>query len=263
MEEEHGDKEEEEIVKLEEEEEEEEEVKKAPLSFGPAYIDNDTWVIAFDFESFGPIPHVHGFTQLGAVLGRLSDGQILFKFNEYAKQDGFEMDSKCYEGFWKLYPEIYEYNKNKCTESALTCKDVCNKFAKFCEEVLFLMHSATGGSKKNIYLITDCATYDTALLKAFCDKDMFTIFGGARDIVDITMFMLGSTQKPLTSERIDASTSGLFKEKYGVDVNVGVDALKHDAVCDAESIFLKWKKVNDVLSGSDREERHFNYATKS
>ena len=43
-----------------------------------------TYVIAFDFELFGPIPTVNGFTQLGAVIGSLTSGHIVDTFSEYA-----------------------------------------------------------------------------------------------------------------------------------------------------------------------------------
>lgn len=80
------------------------------------------------FESFGLIPSVHGFTQLGAVLGNLSDGNIIDTFHEYANQSKYIPDNNCINTFWINHPENKQNTLDKCSESTKTPQEVIELF---------------------------------------------------------------------------------------------------------------------------------------
>jgi hypothetical protein len=154
-----------------------------------------THVVAFDFESFGPIPNKHGFTQLGAIVMRLSDRTILATFNEYATNgDGmYQPDERCMREFWAKNPKRLEETVDQIVKSNLSPHDVIDRFLNWVEE--------NTRDLQDVYFLTDNAAYDVALLKHFAKQDILYLFGGTyREVVDVSGFYLGLSGYPVNSE---------------------------------------------------------------
>lgn len=145
-----------------------------------------TYIIAFDFETFGPLPTIHGFTQLGAIIGNLSSGQIVDTFSEYANQSDYVCDSECIESFWLKNPEKYNETLIKCSNSDKHPNEIIQMFIKWIAD--FIENRETS----SVYLITDCSAFDTGILKTFSLQSTLKIIKNCpRDIIDTTSFFLG------------------------------------------------------------------------
>jgi len=204
-----------------------------------------TYIIAFDFEAFGPIPSIHGFTQLGAVIGSLTSGHIVDTFNEYANQSEYSSDPDCIEDHWLKNPERYAETLEKCTESTKHPQEVVNMFvdwiAKFVKE----------RQTESVYLITDCSTFDSGLLKAFSLTSTLKIVNkkSVRDIIDTTSFFLGVSRLFMTEEIVDGTSFDLACKSLDLDPLKFKSSVKHDhnPVNDATVIFERYKFINDAL----------------
>ncbi len=204
-----------------------------------------TYVIAFDFESFGPIPNVHGFTQLGAVIGNLSTGHIVDTFCEYANQTGYTPDIECIESFWIKHPDIYHETLEKCSNSTKHPQEVIEMFVKWIGKFV----EERGSS---VYLITDCSTYDSGILKAFSLCSTLKIVSKyPRDIIDTTSYYLGISHLFMSVEDIvDGTSFELARKELGLPEFKSLTKSDHNPVNDATVIFEKYKFINDGLINS-------------
>lgn len=204
-----------------------------------------TYVVAFDFESFGPIPSIHGFTQLGAIIGSLTDGHIIDSFNEYANQDGYSPDPECIESHWLKHPDRYTETLFKCGESTKSPQEVVESFVHWVSK--FVEKEKTNG----IYLITDCSTYDSGILKStsLCNTLKIVNKNFVRDIIDTTSFFLGVSRLFMTEDIVDGSSFELACRGLNLDSSKFKSRTKHDhnPVNDAIVIFEKYKFINDGL----------------
>ncbi len=200
-----------------------------------------TYVIAFDFESFGPIPNIHGFTQLGAVIGNLNSGNIVDTFNEYANQIDYTVDSDCIESFWLRNPKRYQETLTMCSNSTNHPHEVIELFLKWIEK-----HTNERGS--SMYLITDCSTYDSGILKAFSMCSTLKIISKSpRDIICLTSFYLGVAGLFMTEDVVDGSSFDLARKKLDLKEFKSSVSADHNPVNDATVIFEKFKFINDGL----------------
>jgi len=205
-----------------------------------------TYVIAFDFETFGPIPSVNGFTQLGAVVGCLSTGRVVDVFGQYASQQGYYPDNDCIESFWLKNPERYQETLTACSISTYTPYDVIELFLKWVSK-----HVEQRGS--SIYLITDCSTFDSGILKSFSlQRTLKIVTKYPRDIIDTCPFYLGVAGLYMTEEQVDSSSFEMARKKLGLPVFKSATHSEHDhnPINDSTVIFEKWKFINDGLVGN-------------
>lgn len=201
-----------------------------------------TYVIAFDFESFGPIPNIHGFTELGAVVGDLETGEIVDTFRMSANQSGYTQDKECIETFWNKHPGTYEETIKKCSESDKKPREVVDLFVGWIRDFV------ENKSISNIYLLTDCATYDSGILKTFSSYSTLKIINNdALDIIDSTSFYLGIARVFMTNSVVsgysfECALSALNGPKF-------ISSVSHDhnPVNDATVIFEKWFHMNKCL----------------
>jgi len=192
-------------------------------------------VIAFDFESFGGIPLVHGFCQLGARLVREEDDAILATFSEYANQEGYVQEERCLKEFWLPLPnKRYEQVVMKCAMSPNNPFQVCELFWKWVDD---------NAPKDSTVLITDNSAYDTALLKTFTkSRDILYVFGKYRGIIDVTRWYQGVAHLPLNVDTLKLKgTKELALNALGQKELPKLDVQHdHDAVNDALTIALYW-----------------------
>jgi hypothetical protein len=201
-----------------------------------------TYVIAFDFESFGPIPTVHGFTQLGAVIGSLTTGHIVDTFCEYANQSDYVSDTDCIETFWLKNPERYHETLEKCNKSNKHPQEVVEMFLKWISNFI----EKRGES---VYLITDCSTYDSGILKTFslCSTLKIINKNCPRDIINTTSFYLGISRLFMTEDIVDGSSFDLACKSLNLPQFKSTSKHDHNPVNDATVIFEKYKFINDAL----------------
>ncbi len=200
------------------------------------------YVIAFDFEAPGGIPHKNAFTQLGAVLFNMSTGKVEDTFNEYSCINGYTWDENCVKEFWSKFPERFEETKQKCSESLLTPYEVVDKFITWCQT-----HSRNVGN--DLYLITDCSTFDSGILKCFSNTDtLYILDKKKRDIVDVGAIYLGLSRKYNSTEFIDGSAfKSCIKNLNITEEFISSKFHDHHPVNDATVIAEKWHFINKFL----------------
>jgi hypothetical protein len=204
-----------------------------------------TYVIAFDFESFGPIPSIHGFTQLGAIIGSLTNGHIIETFNEYANQAEYSSDPDCIESHWLKTPERYAETLDKCSDSTKHPHEVVEMFVDWISKFVKKYE------KESFYLITDCSTFDSGILKTFSLCSTLKIINkkSVRDIIDTTSFYLGVSRLFMTEEIVDGNSFELACKSLGLDPEKFKSSVQHDhnPVNDSIVIFERYKFINDAL----------------
>lgn len=200
------------------------------------------YVISFDFESFGPVPVLHGFTQLGAVIGNLSTGKIVSKFSEYANQKNYIKDKECIERFWETHPKRYNETLKKCEESTKGPQEVINMFLNWIDKFV-------EKKGKSCYLITDCSTYDSGILKTFSLYSTLKIVNKdiPRDIIDTTSFYLGIAGLFMTEDIVDGNSFDLACKKLKLTNFKSSVFHDHNPVNDSIVIFEQFKFINDAL----------------
>jgi hypothetical protein len=200
-----------------------------------------TYVIAFDFESFGPIPTIHGFTQLGAIIGNLTSGHIIDTFSMYANQSCYSVDNNCIETFWLKTPERFIETLEKCNESKIQPQEVVELFINWIKKFV-------NEKGESIYLITDCSTYDTSILKTFSLCNTLKLINNIpRDIIDTTSFYLGVSGLFMTEDIVDGNSFELACKKLKLPEFNSVVKHDHNPVNDSTVIFQKWKFINDGI----------------
>ena len=158
-------------------------------------------VVAFDFEAAGGIPALHGFTQLGAVLYCIDDDQVIDSFNAYARMDGFGWERRCLDEFWLKNAEHYEQTLALTSAAPNGPFEVVEWFIEWlqrCTEDL-----------EDVYLITDNAAFDAAILRHFARRDILYLFGEYRSIVDVSCVYQGMSQRPIDVQMLDAGSKKL------------------------------------------------------
>lgn len=196
------------------------------------------YIIAFDFESFGSIPTINGFSELGAIIANLESGEIISKFHEFANQTGFKADDECIKTFWKeKYPDLLK----KCNDSKYNPYQVIDLFIKWILQVI------TDNNILNIYLITDCSTYDSGILKTFSLNDTLKITGCIKDIIDTTSFYLGISRQFMTNKIINENSFDLACKELNLPQFKSSIIADHNPVNDSIVIFEKFKYINDNL----------------
>jgi hypothetical protein len=198
-------------------------------------------VIAFDFEAGGGVPFENGFTQLGAVLFNMNTGKVEDSFNMYASMRGFDWEDRCVKEFWEKFPERYKETMEKCVESRHSPEGVVDAFNDWCKN-----HFAK--LKNDVYLITDCATFDSGILKAFSNDDTLYYPGFPRDIVDTGVAYLGMCRLPFSTELVDGSAFKTCVKVLGITKPFTPSVFHdHHPVNDATVIAEKWFYVNSFL----------------
>lgn len=202
-----------------------------------------TYIIAFDFETFGPVPSIHGFTQLGAIIGSLANGHIIDTFNEYANQADYKADPECIETHWHKHPEKYTETLDKCEESKKHPLEVIELFVEWIGK--FVEKNKT----TSIYLITDCSTFDSGILKTFslCSTLKIIDKKSVRDIIDTTSYYLGVSRLFMTEEIVDGNSFELACKSLGLQDFKSTTKNDHNPVNDSIVIFEKYKFINDAL----------------
>lgn len=209
-----------------------------------------THVVAIDFECAGGVPSQHAYTQLGAVLLRLSDSHVVARFNEYTnmkREDGtdYEWEKRCVDEFWSNHPERFEETKRKIAESAHTPAQVINElFLPWLDEVT--------KDVSDVYFITDNAAFDAGILKYYSKRNTMYLLRTpyAREFVDVSSAYAGSTRRRVTAALLDNESSKRMAldavgEAEFPDFAVAKD---HDAVNDAENMALRWAFIQSKLS---------------
>ncbi len=192
-----------------------------------------TYVIAFNFEFFGPIPTIHGFTQLGAVIGNLASGHIIDTFSEYANQADYASDKNCIETFWLKNPDRYKETLKKCNQSTKHPQDVIELFIRWIDKFV----EKRGQS---VYLITDYSTYDSGILKAFSLINKYPI-------IDTTSYFLGVSRLFMTDDIVNGSSFELAHKALNLPEFKSVSKSNHSSINKATVIFEKYKFINDGL----------------
>jgi hypothetical protein len=197
-----------------------------------------TYIIAFHFESFGPIPTIHGFTHLSAVIGNLNSGHIVNTFCEYANQENYISDSEYIETFWSKNPEKYQDTLEKCTNSTNHPQEVIELFIKWVNKFI---------EERSFYLITDSSTYDSGILKTFSLCNTLKIVTKCpRNITDTTSFFLGVSRLFITEDVVDESSFELARKALNLPVFKSTTK-SDDPVYNATMIFENYKYINDGL----------------
>jgi hypothetical protein len=133
----------------------------------------------------------------------------------------------------------------KCTESTKHPQEVIAIFtdwiAKFVEDQ----------KTESVYLITDCSTFDSGILKAFSLTSTLKLINkkSVRDIIDTTSFFLGVSRLFMTEEIVDGTSFDLACKSLDFDPLKFKSSVKHDhnLVNNAIVIFERYKFINDTL----------------
>lgn len=163
-------------------------------------VSNEPCVCVPDFETFGGDPAKNGFAQLGASLVSLETGKLIATFSMYPNLKGYEIEERCYQQFWSRPDMLDKFNETlaKTKESPFTPEEVITKFHEWC--------TAWVAQYPNMFLATDCSTFDSGILKYFSRvKDTFYFLGELRDILDIGHFYLGIIGEPLSVDSFEIS----------------------------------------------------------
>ena len=137
-------------------------------------------VIAFDFEAFGGTAKYNGFTELGAVLVRVHNSEVLATFHSYASMLGYAMEERCMREFWSKYPERLAATIENSV-NASPPEEVCKNFVQWVKDA-----TTANRVTNSTLLITDNATFDLAHLAHFMGSDPLYIFGEYRSVIDVT-----------------------------------------------------------------------------
>jgi len=189
-----------------------------------------TYVIAFNFETFGPIPLVHGFARLNAVIGNLTTGTILDSFDNYANQSDFVSDSN-YIDKWLQNPDYYDKVLEKCSLSDVCPYEVIEDFTNWVNKFIKQRN-------QSVYFIIN-SPIDIGILQTFsmCNNQLFNY-----RFVDLNSFFFGIMRLFMTEEFVDCdafvSVCKLLKLS-SFEVSEENDK--------AWIIFEKFKFVNDGL----------------
>lgn len=119
-----------------------------------------------------------------AVLYCIDDDQVIDSFNAYARMDGFGWERRCLDEFWLKNAEHYE-------------------------ETLAITSAAPNGPFEDVFLITDNAAFDAAILRHFARKDILYLFGEYRSIVDVSCVYQGMSQRPIDVQMLDTGSKKL------------------------------------------------------
>jgi hypothetical protein len=200
-------------------------------------------VISFDFEAAGGIPLKNGFTQLGAVLFNMETGLVEDSFNEYASMSGYEWCKRCIDEFWSKFPERFEETRFRCMVSKIGPYEIVEKFVNWCRT-----HSER--LKHDVYMITDCSTFDSGLLKTFSKVDtIYILTPFYRDIVDVSSVYLGLSRKYVDVNHVDGSAfDNCVKHLNIIEKFTPSTFHDHHPVNDATVIAEKWYFINKFLS---------------
>jgi hypothetical protein len=197
-----------------------------------------SYVIVFDFESFGGIPSINGFSEFGAVLMEVPTGKVLETYHSFASQDKYYRNQRCMDEFWSKFPERLA-ETNKYTLFAPNPENIINNFMWWCEK-----NARTYNIMNNIHLITDNSSFDTALLAHFSTgTDIKYVFGEYRPVIDVTMYYYGVAKMLMNVEsfnelKISSKQNAMIS--LGVQ-DFGIDNIHdHNPVNDATHIGLWW-----------------------
>lgn len=201
-----------------------------------------THVVAIDFECAGGVPSVNGFTQLGAVLMRVSDSTKLAEFNRYASMQGYEWEKRCVDEFWSR-PELTKRFKETKDET-----EACTSSPHQVIEEFWDWIGTVCAGLEDVYIITDNCGFDGGILKHFSKRDTLYAFGGMRDIIDVSAVYMGMSRLPVDSKLIDMSSKKLAiqalnsMQKEATPMPDFSDRVSHDhhPVNDAEVMALYW-----------------------
>jgi hypothetical protein len=205
-----------------------------------------TYIVAFDFESFGPLPSVNGFAALGAVIGNLSSGEIIDSFCEYANQSDYHQDVNCIENFWLKHPDLYQRTLENCSNSTKHPQEVIDMFIKWINNFI-----RQGGGGQSVYLITDCSTYDSGILKSMSLTDTLKIIDpkNTRDIIDTTSYYLGISGLFMTEDIVDSDSFESARKRLKLTEFKSKTQHDHNPMNDAKVIFEKWCFIQNGLLG--------------
>lgn len=214
---------------------------------------SSAYVIAIDFECPGGVPSKNAFTEVGAVLVRVSDSKIIAKFSSFSSMKGYEWEKRCVDDFWSKFPVRYaETIENTSKEGLLGPYEVVSNLLKWIKEV-----TADEEIRKSVYVISDNGPYDLALTRTFSDVDIHYLFGEYRSLIDVGMFYHGTSMKPMTVERLDTSSKDAILSSINAEyVKRGLPTIdkpvlpvkhSHHPVEDAACIALTWAYYQNHL----------------
>ncbi len=207
------------------------------------------YVLSIDFETFGPIPSKHGFTQLGAVIMN-NDFKIISTFSMYSNMKGFTYDTECIKTFWEK-----EENKDIFTKNIESVKNA--KYDPY--EVIqlywdWVKENIQNISIKDIHIISDNVAFDIGILKYFSNINIMTVFGEYRDIIDTCSVYYGMKLRPINTNVLNNESSQqtaleILRTHTGIkDLNFNKLKLpNHDALNDAINIANYWFFVQNTL----------------
>jgi DNA polymerase III epsilon subunit-like protein len=204
------------------------------------------YVIGFDFEAAGGIPALHGFTQLGAVLVDMDTDKVMGEFNMFSSMKNLVWEKRCVEEFWEKNPEKYKETLKGTSEAKMGPYEVVDAFVQWVQRV--------SKGLKDVYLLTDNAAFDAAILRFYSIKqDILYIFGSYRPIVESSRFYSGLARKPVTTESLwESSKDNALKGMRADGLKVPpfpIHSVEHDhnPVNDALVMALNWSHMQRSL----------------
>jgi hypothetical protein len=201
-----------------------------------------SYVVAIDFECAGGVPSKYGFTQLGAVIMKVSEEcKVISSFNSYSSMEMFQWDDRCVEEFWDKHPVRF----------AETKLEVYNPMTPQPWEVLrnFMawVRKETAEFKDSVYLISDNVAFDVGVLRHFSSEtDVLYMFGSYREVVDVSSAYMGMSFKPVDVNLMNKSSKELALEAINERLVRKLNAPKfppsesHHPVDDAKEIASYW-----------------------
>ena len=209
-----------------------------------------TYVIAIDFEAFGGITPIHGFSQLGAVLYDVQGDRVISCFNMCANQEGFVMEQRCIDDFWSRFPDLFEQLKLKCADSKRSCYEVIDEFWKWVDDS---MKALPVGA--DVIAIGDNVAFDYGVLRFFSKKDVAYAFGGTyKDIIDLGSYYYGLNKEMANYATTDGKSSKdcALKAVYAEEFPSFDVKHDHNAVNDAETMARRFgyiqRRMNLAIS---------------
>jgi hypothetical protein len=206
------------------------------------------YIVALDFESAGGVTNIHGFTQLGAVLMCVEDGEqhpCIATFNMHTNMEGFIWEERCVREFWEEHPEQYQRTLQAVKDSCYTPYQVIEHFFEWLDaEIAKLPEDA------EFNFISDNVAYDIGILRYFSKRDIMYAFRGVyRKVFDVTSFYNGMTRLPAhllphSSKAGALNTLNTKRVAAGKEPLDGIPTFPvthdHDAIHDAETIARNW-----------------------
>lgn len=220
-------------------------------------VENDekqknTYYVVIDFESFGGIPKLNGFTQFGSCIGNYTTGEIIETFNMYANQDGFVKEERCMREFWDKHEDLLNETLEKCEKSTSSPEQVVESWVQWLRTIVEKIKVDENEPDPNILILTDCATYDSGMLKAFSNYDtLYLINSTPRDIIDVSAWMMGACRQPLTTETVDSSTSNMVASTFKIAKCKPIVNHTHNACDDAIHIFEKFRYYHEHICNTN------------